>query len=203
MKEAEKKIHLDNFKRALLNVAPEYFGIPAIENQIHLNERAFAFELYHQLRAIYNGHNWYANGELRKCLTLLPNYNSTRTLIPDLVVHHFQTTDNNIIAIEIKSNDKVTGPQLISDLTKLEQYTRPSRGFLNYHIGILLAINFDFRHKYYNMSKRIRDRIMTLLGFHRIAIWNIITPVPMEETGSRIRLRENCLRVIKQNDLEP
>ncbi|MTI24573.1 hypothetical protein, partial [Fulvivirga kasyanovii] len=144
MSEREKKDHLNKFKNALLNVSPEYFGIPAIHGQVHMNERAFAYELYHQLRKIYNGSNWYANGELRKGLTLLPNYEQDNTLIPDLVVHHHKTTTNNIMAIEIKSTPTVTGSQLIQDLKKLEIFTRPGEGYLNYHIGILLVINSSF-----------------------------------------------------------
>lgn len=46
MTEGEKQYHLDNFKNALLHVSPEYFGIPAIHGQVHMNERAFAFELF-------------------------------------------------------------------------------------------------------------------------------------------------------------
>ena len=157
MTEDEKLYHLKNFKTALLSVAPEYFGIPAIEGQIHLNERAFAFELYHQLRLIYTGNNWYVNGELRKGLTFQPNYQLDKTLIPDLVVHHHETTDNDIIAVEIKSDPNVTGPELIEDLEKLEIYTRPGAGYLNYHIGILLVTNCNFKQKLANMRKINRN----------------------------------------------
>lgn len=99
MKELEKKRQLCNFRNALLNVAPEYYGIPALNGQIHMNEKAFAFELYHQLRSCYGQDNWYVNGELRKGLNFLPCYKQNRTLIPDLVIHQHETTTNNIIAI--------------------------------------------------------------------------------------------------------
>lgn len=202
MTEDEKLYHLHNFKTALLSVAPEYFGIPAIQGQIHLNERAFAFELYHQLRLIYTGHNWYVNGELRKGLTFQPNYQLDKTLIPDLVIHHHETTDNDIIAVEIKSDPDVTGPELIEDLEKLEIYTRPGAGHLNYQIGILLVTNCNFRQKLANMRKNNRDRIIELLNFHRIAIWNISVPMPLDDYGNRMRLREDCLEIIRRNNIE-
>ncbi len=202
MTEDQKLYHLDNFKTALLCVAPEYFGIPAIQGQIHLNERAFAFELYHQLRLIYTGHNWYVNGELRKGLTFLPNYQLENTLIPDLVVHHHETTDNDIIAVEIKSDPDVTGPELIEDLEKLEIYTRPGVGHLNYQIGILLVTNCDFRNKLSNMRVENRNRIIELLNFHRIAIWNINVPIPRDDNGDRMRLREDCLEIIRRHNIE-
>lgn len=63
MKTREKLRHIRKFKNALLNVSPEYFGIPTMQGGIHMNERAFAYELYHQLRLIYNGLNWYVNGD--------------------------------------------------------------------------------------------------------------------------------------------
>ena len=201
MTEDEKLYHLKNFKTALLSVAPEYFGIPAIEGQIHLNERAFAFELYHQLRLIYTGNNWYVNGELRKGLTFQPNYQLDKTLIPDLVVHHHETTDNDIIAVEIKSDPNVTGPELIEDLEKLEIYTRPGAGYLNYHIGILLVTNCNFKQKLANMRKINRNRIIELLNFHRIAIWNISFPMPLEDYGDRMRLREDCLEIFIRNNI--
>ncbi|MBI1267047.1 MAG: hypothetical protein GC193_06390 [Cryomorphaceae bacterium] len=202
MTEDQKIYHLNNLKTALLSVAPEYFGIPAIQGQIHLNERAFAFELYHQLRLIYTGHNWYVHGELRKGLTFLPNYQLENTLVPDLVVHHHETTDNDIIAIEIKSDPKVTGPELIEDLEKLEIYTRPGDGHLNYQIGILLVTNCDFRNKFSNMRVENRNRIIELLDFHRIAIWNINIPIPGDDYGDRIRLREDCLEIIIRHNIE-
>ena len=202
MTEDEKRIHINNLKTALLNVAPEYFGIPAIQCQIHLNERAFAYELYHQLRMIYNGYNYYVNGELRKALTFLPNYQLDKTLIPDLVVHQHLTTDNNLIAIEIKSDPNVTGPKLIEDLEKLEIYTRPGVEHLNYHIGILLVTNCNFQKKLLKMRDENRKRIFEFLDFERIAIWNINIPVPLEDTGTRIRLKEDCLNIIKRNNIE-
>ncbi len=202
MTEDEKIYHINNFKTALLNVSPEYFGIPAIQGQIHLNERAFAFELYHQLRLIYTGHNWYVNGELRKGLTFLPNYQLDNTLIPDLVVHHHETTDNDIIAVEIKSDPNVTGPELIDDLEKLEIYTRPGNGHLNYYIGILLVTNCNFRDKLSTMRIENRNRIVELLNFHRIAIWNINTPIPLDDFGDRMRLREDCLEIIRRHNIE-
>lgn len=201
MTEDEKLYHLKNFKTALLSVAPEYFGIPAIEGQIHLNERAFAFELYHQLRLIYTGNNWYVNGELRKGLNFQPNYQLDKTLIPDLVVHHHETTDNDIIAVEIKSDPNVTGPELIEDLEKLEIYTRPGAGYLNYHIGILLVTNCNFKQKLANMRKINRNRIIELLNFHRIAIWNISFPMPLDDYGDRMRLREDCLKIFRRNNI--
>jgi len=202
MAKSFKDEHLTKFKTALLNVAPEYFKIPAIQGQIHLNERAFAFELYHQLRLVYAGHNWYINGELRKGLTFLPSYQLDNTLIPDLVVHHHTTTDNNIIAIEIKSNPKVTGYEVINDLEKLEIYTRPGEDCLNYQIGILLITNCDFMKKFLNMRIQNRTRIIELLNFHRIAIWNINVPLPLNDCGGSVKLSEDCLKIIRINNFE-
>ena len=198
---SEKQFHLNNFQRALLNVAPEYFGIPAIQGQVHMNERAFAYELYHQLRLIYQNQSWYVNGELRKGLTLLPNYQQGDTLIPDLVIHQHKTTTEDVIAVEIKSNPYVTGSQIIEDLEKLEIYTRPGDGYLNYHIGILLVINSNFRYKYSRMRPENKCRIIELLEFHRIAIWNINNPVIEKDLGCNVILRSDCLDIIRSNTI--
>lgn len=202
MTEDQKLYHLENFKTALLNVAPEYFGIPSIQGLIHLNERAFAFELYHQLRLIYNGCNYYVNGELRKGLTFLPNYQLENTLIPDLVVHRHETNDENIIAVEIKSDPNVTGTELIEDLKKLEIYTRPWPGYFDYKIGILLVTNCHFRTKLTNMRSVNREKLIELLNYHRIAIWNIYKTDSKNNNGSETQLKEDCLDIIRSYNIE-
>ena len=116
----EKLFHLHNIRTTLLSVALEYYGVPAIQGQIHLNERAFGFELYHQFKLIYIGHNWYVNGKLRIGLTFQPNYQLDKTLVPDLDIHHHETMDNDIIAVEMKVDPDVTGAELIEDLELLE-----------------------------------------------------------------------------------
>ncbi|MFW6046611.1 MAG: hypothetical protein ACOCP4_02330 [Candidatus Woesearchaeota archaeon] len=202
MRESEKREHLNNFKNALLNVAPEYFGIRAIEGRIDISERAFAYELYHQLRLVYTGRIHYVNGELRKGLSFLPNYGRDDALIPDLVVHQHETTQEDIIAVEIKTNPQVTGPELIEDLQKLELYTRPGQGYLNYHIGILLVINSNFRQRLNNMRTENRERIIELLSYHRIGIWNIANAIPNIDSGSHVSLNPECLDIIRRDNVE-
>lgn len=202
MTEDEKGYHLDNFRNALLGIAPEYFRIPAINDRINIIERAFAYELYHQLRLIYNGRNWYVNGELRKGLTFMPEYGQDNTLIPDLVIHHHETTTEDIIAVEIKTNPDVTGPELIEDLEKLELYTRPGNGHLNYQIGILLIANSNFRDKLQRMRSENRQRIIELLNFHRIGIWNIDRPILALDNEGEMRLNDDCLEVIRRDNIE-
>jgi hypothetical protein len=193
----EKILHLRNFKNALLRVSPEYFGIPALNGKIDLIERAFAYELYHQLRLVYHGQNWYVNGELRKGLTFFPSYQLNKTLIPDLIIHKHGTTSENILAVEIKVNPRVTIAEIISDLKKLELYTRPGDKFLNYSIGILLLINLNFRERIQLMKSKSRDRINKLLNFHRIAIWNIHKPLPVCSHGINLTINTKCLEIYR------
>ena len=203
MTENEKEYHINNFRNALLSVAPEYFGIPALQGQIHINERAFSYELYHQLRLVYNGSNWYVNGELRKGLFFMPAYGQENTLVPDLVIHEHQTTTEDIIAIEIKTNPNVTGPEIIKDLEKLEIYTRPGAGYLNYHIGIMLVVNSNFRDKFEHMRTNNTERIKELLNFHRLAIWNIETPTPIPVEGDiTVQLNPDCLEIIRSENIQ-
>ena len=202
MNHREKKDHLDKFKCALLKICPEYFGIPALDGKIHMNERAFAYELYHQLRSLYNEDTYYVNGELRKGLTIMPNYQLDVTIIPDLVIHQHTTTTDNVIAVEIKSNPDVTGPQIIEDLKKLELYTRPGALFLDYHIGILLVINCDFYQKFSKMNISNRQEIFELLNYTRIAIWNVNVPIPYKEDKSTnsLQLKDDCLTIIQSKN---
>ncbi len=87
-------------------------------------------------------------------------------------------------------------------MEKLEIYTRPGKDCLNYQIGILLITNCDFMKKFLNMRIQNRIRIIELLNFHRIAIWNINVPLPLNGCGGSVKLSEDCLKIIRINNFE-
>jgi hypothetical protein len=192
----EKARHLSMLRNALLNIAPEYFKTQSLNGRVQIEERIFAYELYHQLRIAYSGWNWYINGEFRKGLSFLPDYGLTNTLVPDLVIHEHGTTVNNAVVIEIKTDPGVTGSQIIEDLKKLEIYTRPGTGFLDYKIGVMLIVNSNFTQKFQGMREENQVAIREMLDYGRTAIWNISVPETRETSGSEVRLNEGCLSII-------
>lgn len=204
MNEHEKVKHLEQFKQALLAVSPEYFKVTKLNNDgFQFIERAFSYELYHQIRKSYGvNENWYANCEFRKGLRFLPNSLDNRTFIPDLIIHQQDNIAENILAVEIKTNPHVTGPELVHDLEKLEIYTRPGANCLNYHIGILLIVNSDFRSKFEKMREVNRAQIKKLLMYNRISIYNIAQPITIETSGVEMPLSDECLKIIRFDNLE-
>ena len=189
------EIHKQKLKKALLKVGKEYFGIPDSSGKIHYLERAFAYELYHQLRMIYNksDKNYYVNGEIVKYVGYISNQH--KQFIPDLVIHTHITTSNNEIAIEIKTNKNVTSNQIYDDLKKLNRYTDQSDNQLKYKLGVLIIVNSNFNKK----AKKMKSEINELLRINKsIEVWNIITPESHSDMTNQMKLEENCLTILHE-----
>jgi hypothetical protein len=169
----DKKEIISDLKNSIRKVGPEYYQVPSLNGRVIYSERAFAYELYHQIRRNFKS-PWYVNGELRKSMVFIPKSNSESVYIPDLIIHEHHTTDENIAAIEIKASPNTSAKQIIDDLQKLEVITRPEMGELNFKMGILLLINYNFWDNYNSMNESNKDSISALLIANpRIAIWNI------------------------------
>ena len=206
-----KEEHNERFRKALLSVLPEYFATPTMQKRLSKHflqvnklriERIFAYELYHQLRKHYQNSNHYVSGEFIKGLAFFPDYNRSNTIIPDIIIHQFKTTRENALAAEIKSTPSLSVQQILDDLENLELLTRPGNGALNFEIGILLIINYDFQLKFTKMRIENKRRIRKALKKSRSSIWNIAVPKVMKEHGtdSEIKLQEDCLKIYKSDD---
>jgi hypothetical protein len=187
------KEHIENLKCALLSIAPHYFITPIENNKFQMLERAFSYELYHQLRVKYNNQNWFVSGEIKKGYKF---HETSNIHFPDLVIHKYETTNENLIAIEIKTSAEVSSIDIIKDLKKLNSYIL---GCLHYRIGILIITNTDFCAKFRRMKLQNRNEISNILRANdKIQIWNIkdINNAPTNTLGA-----DDIIKTIKYSNL--
>lgn len=195
-----EKLNLELVKEALDRVEEQYFVTPIINGHIMHSERIFAYEFYHQLRVVFDkgnenstfefgkGHQisgefrkgFEINGEFRKERGAFNNRDNFRTMIPDLVIHHSDTTASNALAMEIKSSPRVTRLGIFHDLSKLEMLTRQGTDQFNFQLGIMLIINKEFDEIIFNHAGEISGRIRRIItDFPRIQIWNKMHGKPL------------------------
>jgi hypothetical protein len=126
---------LNCLQESILSIPRQYFMIPRHENDAVLRERAYCYELYHQLRLrLGDDFPYTLHGEIDKrgsaffeqvFLGHPPN--------PDFVVHRPGTMDN-LIAIEVKPS-RCSRQQAIEDLEKLRRFVSE----VDYQIGIFIV----------------------------------------------------------------
>jgi hypothetical protein len=102
--------------------------------------------------------------------------------------------------MEIKSDPLTRLEALLADVRKLEMYTDPKAG-LDFSIGIMLAVTFDFTKAFKRACDSIRSELVgLLLKGPRVAIWNIRSPIAKSDGGSG-ELSAACLSLFRANDL--
>ncbi len=198
MKKSAKKRLLKNCTDALLSVAPNYYSYATPMDNIESCERVFAYEFYHQLRCMFKDMSWYVHGEFKKGLSPLSVNYDKDLVYPDLVLHLPESLTSNLCAFEIKSSSprkSTTGDDVLSDLKKLEMFTRPSNyNGLNFEAGVLILINRDFEEIFQKSNNDTKNQIKHYLEtYHRIAIWNIGEPIS-NKTGKQICVDASCLK---------
>jgi len=132
-------LFLDKFIDSLTNVGQSYYLVPTqYEPDGISRERVFCYELYHQMRLIFNDDFEYAlHGELDKSGHIsFPRHLQT---IPDFLVHRPGTNDGNNVIIEVKG---VFSPRnIFLDFNKISQYLTNEN--IHYQYGVFLLYNFD------------------------------------------------------------
>lgn len=143
------------------------------------NERDFAYELYHQIRLLklpprvevtcetskrrFNYNDRIINDPLIRKYFFVDEVNENVRIhrYPDLLIHEYETTRSQLLAIEIKKN--FTRTSLKRDLAKLAVYCY---GGLKYHHGVLIILNRNRE----NIIE-IPDLKEMLVQFPQIEIW--------------------------------
>lgn len=116
-------------------------------------ERAFCYELYHQLRISLNTLQKFApgyeklvlHGELQKkvLLPMTEKHTGLRRLnkeyIPDFLLHVPDTSDKQEVVMEVKTTPKLQFNHMFADLKKIDEFISK----YHYKMGIFLAININ------------------------------------------------------------
>jgi len=134
---------LECLDQSILSIPSQYFMIPRHEDESVLRERAYCYELYHQLRLrLGDDFPYTLHGEIDKRGSIFftqvfqghpPN--------PDFVVHKPGTMDN-LIAIEVKSS-RCSQEQAIRDIEKLQILITQ----VGYQVGVFLVFGPDWNIK--------------------------------------------------------
>lgn len=116
-------------------------------------ERAFCYELYHQLRVSLNTlqkitpgyEKLVLHGELQKkvLLPMTEKHSGVRQLnkeyIPDFLLHVPATFGKQEVVMEVKTSPKLQFNHMFADLKKIDEFISK----YHYKIGIFLAININ------------------------------------------------------------
>ena len=143
------------FSSALRSVSKQYYGTANLWGTgIKHGERAFCYELYHELRNSMDLHrrsgyttfqNVVLQGELKKYMVthvdMAAEFYGIRPLdaeyFPDLLLHGPGNTENQLAIVEVKCNPSLSFAAVLSDIKKINQFITRYR----YELGIFLAVN--------------------------------------------------------------
>jgi hypothetical protein len=128
-------------------------------------ERAFCYELYHQLRIIlenvFYSDKPILHGELKK-ETLKESTKKhfkikslNKEYIPDFLLHSPGDFENQEVVMEVKTRPKLQANHLISDIIKLDEFI----AIYEFNMGIFLAVNVSMdilRNKLRNHADRLQ-----------------------------------------------
>lgn len=122
------------FKAAAKRIKGDFFEIPVVGTETKfLRERAYCYELYHQLQIELNENFPYIlHGELdKKGHPIIKEV--IGEVIPDFVIH-IPNTNNNLVVMEVKALRENSSIDLKKDLDKLEAFIEK----IEYFRGIML-----------------------------------------------------------------
>ncbi len=119
-------------------ITPEYYQLPVADADAIYRERVYCYELYHQLRCLWEGFPFSLGGEIDKAGHPRFKDGPYTKAKPDLLVHMPGNMDGNLACIEVKPFDRPVS-EFTSDLHKLMWFCRHAA----YHRGIFLVYGND------------------------------------------------------------
>lgn len=129
---ADSRRFFQIFARACSTVSNEYFHMPRFEADSVYRERVYCYELYHQLRRLWDGFSYTLGGEVDKSGQPFFAGGPYAQSKPDLIVHYPGQMGDNLAVIEAKPAT-ATLEKLKADLNKLSWFCENA----HYKIGLL------------------------------------------------------------------
>ena len=135
-REAERRrAHLENSFARLLGliehatslIGTDYFQLPVADADAVYRERVYCYELYHQLRCLWNDFPFSLGGEIDKQGNPHFRGGPYAASIPDLLIHVPGNMDDNLVIVEAKSAKGLGGTG--DDLRKLSWFCDNARYF--------------------------------------------------------------------------
>lgn len=186
---AEFRTALD---RSLMNIKPPYFRLER-DRKIVLRERAYCYELYHQLRCnlpdnLANRPNLFVlHGEIDKSgQEAFSEIFNDHPPNPDFVYHGPGYGENNFVIMEVKSSSNCSVRTAQKDIKKIEKFINE----IGYRHGIFLIFgSIDSRSREKNISGLIDKLNLNedlILSDKLMILWH-------KECGQRVEVLRGTL----------
>ena len=150
MKQQNFKIFLNALLNATSEIQERYFRLPVAYKDYVFRERAYCYELYHQLRQLLQDDFPYIlSGEINKAGHPLISPNCGE-IIPDFLVHNpgSMGPDDNLVICEVKTIQRANfnneGKDLLKDMNTIGCMTSIKNG---YYKGIILIFGSNYGEK--------------------------------------------------------
>ena len=161
MREKYFTIFRDALLAATRNVQEKYFRLPVEYKDYVFRERAYCYELYHQLRVLLpSDYPYTLSGEVNKAgHPLIADY--CGGIIPDFLIHNpgLMGETDNLIIVEVKTiqgaNYNVEGEGLLKDMQTINCMTTLENG---YYRGIILIFGSGNNNKKMEVENIYRAR---------------------------------------------
>ncbi len=172
MKHQNFQIFLDTLLTATKNIDQKYFQLPVTYRDYVVRERAYCYELYHQIRErLPTDFTYTLSGEVNKAghPLIAPHCGQ---IIPDFLIHNpgHMGQDDNLIIVEVKTiegaNYAQEGRDLLKDMQTINCMTSLKNG---YYKGIILIFgsgNNDKKNEIENVYRHRCNTENVLLLYH-------------------------------------
>jgi hypothetical protein len=118
---------------ASARIGPEYFQLPVADADAVYRERVYCYELYHQLRCVWEHFPLSLGGEVDKSGHPRFKDGPYARAKPDLLVHEAGHMDRNLACVEVKPFNR-PADEFAADLRKLTWFCRHA----SYHHGVFI-----------------------------------------------------------------
>jgi hypothetical protein len=158
----------ENLCQAIYQMDEKFFRLPVSQidgsQKLTHPERAFCYELYHQLRNVLgDSFDHDLNGEISKVNN---EFFKTDKKIPDFIIHRAGNMDNNLVVLEVKG--EIVKDGILKDIETLSGFIHNAR----YQYGIFILFGQSIGHFVTSLqnwfSEPIEDHKFYRQNFHHI-----------------------------------
>jgi hypothetical protein len=135
---------------AIAAVAEPYFRVRRFNDDAVWRERAYCYELYHQLRIkLRDNFPYILHGEIDKAghEHVVRHFGNMRRPNPDFILHT-PGHEDNLVVMEVKASDEGLSP-IKKDLRKIKKFMRG----VGYQHGVMLLFGSELRHEAKDFSR--------------------------------------------------
>ncbi len=151
-------------KAASKKVKAVYFKLQQYEADDVYRERVYCYELYHQMRCIWDYDDYILNGEVDKAGHPALKNTAVSNSKPDFLVHFPGDMQRNSIVVEVKSVNATSGT-IKTDLANLVEFVNA----VGYHRAIFIVYGEGYTNEHW--VERVKAAANSVEGHAMIELW--------------------------------